>query len=645
MIISHPPLRFSCLLALCSLYTATSHAGMHFESAKLKWKPLNYQVKGYNGNWCIQPYLSGDILDTSLKRCNNDSVQFAHTAAGQVIARFKDNADKSHFWCLSTRPPNPGSYEYLAMDYCDLNDAKQRWKFVYSKTERAYQLVNDLAGRRVEGGASYPYVSDRDGNAPLLLPVDQYADWISRPSSPLIEFSTDIRAEGYDISPTAGGWLYQQSYPFKLHYNAHNGTLSLAYYNGARHGRKVCLKSNQANTVSEWDWVTNEYCSTDGDAPGSMQWTLHGETNGKVSIRDGAGNELRVQQSFGRGKYYLYTSQKKPANDSAHIRAFQTNALTHQAALFTDQVCNSQRTHRVPRAADASCGSDGRYLAFNVAANILYLSATQLQSRLPTIQDVIGHFYSSQLVPLTGENRYLDALYDLVRNHPTYSYQLLTSRYFNRTPQTPVTVTNNTFSQVYNVNGDVDLLKFGAVFDHFMERQIDQADPTAAQDASRFFWRTREVYGMTSGRSLGRNMALFHFTPRPDPQQPNTQPPAVFIMALSGGSTPNDLGELRLHIGVESSTGSVHPMPIQWPDTSDNHTNPTNRFADSERMAFEYMLTNREIDTLLSRGGVLRILSERPLCAGCQTATAEFMSRYQNVHVRIVHGAGKTQKP
>ncbi|MBV8047319.1 MAG: hypothetical protein JO171_09210 [Paludibacterium sp.] len=60
----------------------------------------------------------------------------------------------------------------------------------------------------------------------------------------------------------------------------------------------------------------------------------------------------------------------------------------------------------------------------------------------------------------------------------------------------------------------------------------------------------------------------------------------------------------------------------------------------SERAAFEYMLSHDGIRPLLERGGMLRILSERPLCEGCQTAVAEFMSRYPNVHLHIVEGGG-----
>lgn len=690
------------LVILYSLHPISSHAANDSYADKLNWKALKFNVRGYPGEgpWCVQSYMSGESRTFKLQDCKTGLTEIAYTSFGQIMARLKDNQGNTHFWCLSGKDPVSSSYEYLTMDYCDLNDPKQSWKFEYVEKEKAYRLFNQKTKKQIESRRTWtPYLASTKGGYELLLPIKDYGEWVMHPSSPRLEFSTDLTFETprgkSNLQPLASGWVYATAYDHTLRYNAHNRTLSMAYYNGARQGRTVCLKATQSGTRH---WVTNEYCSTDSKANPELQWTLRSvpSKDDEISISDIYGRELRVQtqamSSTIKLTSDLYTYSGEPANDSwGHINTFRVNKATAAAALWSDRVVLPQRS-RVPREVIPNIDID--YLTFSLMAGFLYLQAQQLAapqaaalaSPLPGIQDIVGRFHAGRLVPTAGENRYLDDLYELVRNQSTYAFQFLTSRFFGGNRGARLYVENpacpKPFNQVYDrspdaleavfevniehgrLTGNMSFMNFAAIFDAFMGQQANR-DTDVMTQVDRFLHQLRYYYTQDSGNARRRNIALLHFIPRPDPHNPHVEPSPVFIVTLSGGTMPgaaaNQEGDPTLYLRMDPTGCDIAATPEevkpkkanksklpkpepQWLDTLPNGLT-FNRIAYAERAGLEYMLQDERIRPLLERGGVLRIMTERPVCNGCQIAIAEFMHVMPNVIVGVVHGSSREPSP
>ncbi|WP_338636629.1 hypothetical protein [Spirobacillus cienkowskii] len=287
-------------------------------------------------NICLTPnkgYI-GKYFYVSIAACSEKQI-WSFTEFGQIITQVNDG-QYNQYYCLKS--PRVDSLDrYIRLEICDISVKEQKW--IIEKFENKYYLKNYFNQALLLGSNNFVFMSNEPISAIFLdknknsLSFTNATQVLNSTTEAFIQFSMDLlyTEDFYVMYPTSAGNVFQD-FPrnllmYKHYYNAHNNALFSSFGNKTI-GPQVCYMSALLfNGGSSWDWVKNDYCSTQGEMRSEYKWILHYNTSlNEFNISDFAGNLLKFNDiTASANRYFAYTANTFWKDSNAYLRGFIFN--------------------------------------------------------------------------------------------------------------------------------------------------------------------------------------------------------------------------------------------------------------------------------------------------------------------------------
>jgi hypothetical protein len=284
-------------------------------------------------NICLTPnkgYI-GMYFYVSSASCSDNRI-WSFTEFGQVITQVYDGQHYQYYCLKSPRTGSPD--RYIRLEICDISDKEQKW--IIEKFENRYYLKNYFNQTLLLGSNNFVFMSNEPISAIFLdknknsLSFTNATQVLNSTTEAFVQFSMDFlyTEDFYVMYPTSGGNVFQDFarnlLTYRHYYNVHNNAIFSTFGNRTI-GPQVCYMSAlMFNGGSSWDWVKNDYCSTQGEMRPEYKWILHHDPKpSEYYISDFAGNLLKFSDVRGSpNRYFAYTANTFWYDSNSYIKRF-----------------------------------------------------------------------------------------------------------------------------------------------------------------------------------------------------------------------------------------------------------------------------------------------------------------------------------